>query len=36
MTMVMTGMLFFVEAIIVAVTMLGNFHLKLGVPVEFG
>ncbi len=31
----MAGMLFLVEAVIVAVTMLGNFHLKLGVPVQF-
>ena len=35
MTMVMTGMLFFVEAIIVAVPVFGDFHLKLGVPIQF-
>ncbi len=32
----MTGMALFVPAVIVAVTMFGNFHLKLGVPVQFG
>ncbi len=31
----MTGMLFFVEAVIVAMPVFGDFHLKLGVPVEF-
>ena len=34
--MMMPGMAFLVPAVIMAVTMFGDFHLKLGVPVQFG